>query len=91
MQSRITVTTVVFNIFSFEQQGKIKKLTGVKTKELLMWVTLSEIYLDNPPTGKITFQTPTGLYRTFPASAFEIEEGESMEVESTSGVAVAKA
>lgn len=56
-----------------------------------MWVTLSEIYLDNPPTGKITFQTPTGLYRTFPASAFEIEEGESMEVESTSGVAVAKA
>ncbi|XP_050383352.1 uncharacterized protein LOC126800104 [Argentina anserina] len=55
------------------EKGKIKKLTGVKTKELLVWVTVSEIYLDDPPTGKITFKTPTGLYRTFPASAFELD------------------
>ncbi|KAA8545269.1 hypothetical protein F0562_020053 [Nyssa sinensis] len=53
---------------------KIKKLTGVKTKELLVWVTLCDIYVDDPPTGKITFKTPTGLFRTFPVSAFEIEE-----------------
>ncbi|KAK1386359.1 Pentatricopeptide repeat-containing protein [Heracleum sosnowskyi] len=55
------------------EKGKIKKLTGVKTKELLMWIKLSDIYVDDPPTGKITFKTPTGLYRTFPVSAFEIE------------------
>ena len=54
--------------------GKIKKLTGVKTKELLVWVTLNDISLDDPPTGKITFRTPAGLFRSFPASAFEIEE-----------------
>ncbi|KAI4349888.1 hypothetical protein L6164_010431 [Bauhinia variegata] len=54
--------------------GKIKKLTGVKTKELLVWVTLSDIYQDDPPTGKITFKTPAGLFRSFPVSAFEIEE-----------------
>ncbi|KAM7478503.1 hypothetical protein LguiA_026716 [Lonicera macranthoides] len=77
--------------------GKIKNLTGVKTKEFLMWVSLKDIYLDNPPTGKLTFQTPKGLYRTFPASAFEIEEEESEEEESkevkesTNGVAVANA
>lgn len=56
------------------ESGKIKKLTGVKTKELLLWVTLSDIYVDDPPTGKITFKTPAGLFRSFPVSAFEIEE-----------------
>ncbi|XP_004139521.2 uncharacterized protein LOC101214389 [Cucumis sativus] len=56
------------------EKNKIKKLTGVKTKELLIWVSLSDIYVDDPPTGKITFQTPAGLYRTFPVSAFQVEE-----------------
>ncbi|KAI9186649.1 hypothetical protein LWI28_019481 [Acer negundo] len=56
------------------EKNKIKKLTGVKTKELLVWVTLCDIYVDDPPTGKITFKTPTGLFRTFPVSAFEVEE-----------------
>ncbi|XVF57599.1 hypothetical protein PTKIN_Ptkin06aG0218300 [Pterospermum kingtungense] len=55
------------------EQSKIKKLTGVKTKELLIWITLNEIYVDDPPTGKITFKTPAGLFRSFPVSAFEIE------------------
>ncbi|KAE8728462.1 pentatricopeptide repeat-containing protein [Hibiscus syriacus] len=54
------------------EKNKIKKLTGVKTKELLVWITLSDIYVDDPPTGKITFKTPSGLFRTFPVSAFEI-------------------
>jgi hypothetical protein len=53
--------------------GKIKKLTGVKVKELLVWLPLHEIQLDDPSTGKITFRAITGLFRTFPASAFEIE------------------
>ncbi|KAK1413999.1 hypothetical protein QVD17_29736 [Tagetes erecta] len=56
------------------EKFKIKKLTGVKSKELLMWITLSEISVDNPPTGKITFTATSGLYRTFPVSAFQIED-----------------
>ncbi|KAK7259006.1 hypothetical protein RIF29_24600 [Crotalaria pallida] len=59
------------------EHGKIKKLSGVKTKELLLWVSLSDIFVDDPPTGKITFKTPAGLYRSFPVSAFEIEEKEN--------------
>lgn len=55
---------------------RITKLTGVKAKELLLWVVLREIFVDDPPTGKITFKTPTGLFRTFPVEAFEIEEEE---------------
>ncbi|XP_065854793.1 uncharacterized protein [Euphorbia lathyris] len=56
------------------EKHKIKKLTGVKTKELLVWVSLSDIYVDDGSKEKITFQIPTGLYRTFPVSAFMVEE-----------------
>ncbi|OMP09417.1 hypothetical protein COLO4_05530 [Corchorus olitorius] len=60
------------------EKNKIKRLTGVKTKELLIWITLSDIYVDDPPTGKITFKTPAGLSRSFPVSAFEIEGEEQV-------------
>ncbi|KAI5424565.1 hypothetical protein KIW84_030663 [Lathyrus oleraceus] len=52
-------------------------MSGVKSKELFIWVTLSDIYVDDPPTEKITFQTPAGLSRTFVVSAFELEEKSS--------------
>lgn len=61
-------------VTAYVEPNRIKKLTGVKTKELLIWVTLTEIYLDDPPTGKITFKTPAGLFRSFPVEAFQIEE-----------------
>ena len=67
------------------EHGKIKKLTGVKTKELLLWVSLSDIYVDDPPTGRITFKTPAGLFRSFPVSAFEIE-GTSKDVKDNAQV-----
>uniref|UniRef100_A0A2P2KBR1 Uncharacterized protein LOC101214389 n=1 Tax=Rhizophora mucronata TaxID=61149 RepID=A0A2P2KBR1_RHIMU len=75
-------------VTAITEANKIKKLTGVKTKELLLWVTLSDIYVDDPPTGKITFQTPAGLYRSFHVSAFQIEDSkEAKDVkEETKGV-----
>ncbi|KAK2991769.1 hypothetical protein RJ640_015503 [Escallonia rubra] len=79
-------------VTAYVEQNKIKKLTGVKTKELLMWITLGDIYVDDPPTGKITFKTPTGLFRTFPVSAFEVEEPakEVKEVNGAGGAAASK-
>ncbi|XP_042477891.1 uncharacterized protein LOC122059262 [Macadamia integrifolia] len=63
-------------ITAFVEPRKFKKLSGVKSKELLIWITLSDIYIDNPSSGKITFMTPAGLSRTFPVSAFDLEEDE---------------
>ncbi|CAI8617014.1 unnamed protein product [Vicia faba] len=68
------VTSYATEVTAHVEKGKIKKLNGVKTKELFIWVTLSDIYVNDPPTGKITFQTPAGLSRTFPVSAFEVDE-----------------
>ncbi|XVE89541.1 hypothetical protein DITRI_Ditri20bG0004300 [Diplodiscus trichospermus] len=67
------LVTYATEVTAVVEKNKIKKLTGVKTKELLVWITLSDIYVDDPPTGKITFKTPAGLSRSFPVSAFEIE------------------
>ena len=64
------------DVTAFVEDRRMKKMTGVKSKELLIWVTLCDMYIDDPASGKITFKTPTGLYRSFPVSAFEPEEEE---------------
>ncbi|XP_061361427.1 uncharacterized protein LOC133305272 [Gastrolobium bilobum] len=66
--------TYATEVTAYVEVGKIMKLTGVKAKELMVWLTLSDIFVDDPPTGNITFKSPTGLYRTFPVTAFELEE-----------------
>ncbi|KAI3771791.1 hypothetical protein L6452_02959 [Arctium lappa] len=57
-------------VTGFMGRFKIERLTGVKIKELLIWITLNEITIDDPLTGNITFGSPSGLYRTFPALAY---------------------
>ncbi|XP_076915472.1 uncharacterized protein LOC143574838 [Bidens hawaiensis] len=61
-------------VTAFIERFKIKKLTGVKAKELLMWIPVSEITVDNPPTGKVTFKSSYGISKSYPVSAFEIDD-----------------
>lgn len=61
-------------VTAFVENRRMRRLTGVKTKELLFWVSISDIYVDEKDLEKITFGNPTGISRTFPVSAFELEE-----------------
>ncbi|KAL1535020.1 hypothetical protein AAHA92_31124 [Salvia divinorum] len=61
-------------VTDYVEQKKIKQLVGVKAKEMLMWLTICDIYVDDPPTGMITFKSPTGLSRSFPVDAFVTED-----------------
>lgn len=61
-------------VTAFVENHRMKRITGVKSKEILIWVTVSEIGINESNTDKITFGTTTGLSRTFPVSAFEIDE-----------------
>lgn len=63
-------------VTAFVENRRMTKVTGVKSKELLFWITVSEIYINLEPTdsGKITFASTSGLSRSFPVSAFEQEE-----------------
>jgi hypothetical protein len=64
-------------ITAFVEDRRMKCLTGVKSKELLIWVTLSDMFIDKDDPTKITFKTSTGLRRTFPVAAFANEEGKA--------------
>lgn len=66
------------NITAYLEKGRLKKLTGVKAKEFLLWVSIVDIALENPdaePTGKeedakIHFKSFAGIGKTFPLKAF---------------------
>ncbi|KAK6917911.1 Protein of unknown function DUF538 [Dillenia turbinata] len=53
-------------ISGYIDRKKIKKLKGVKAKELMLWPTVS----DDPPTGKIHFKSLGRITKTFPVEAF---------------------
>ncbi|XP_022720813.1 uncharacterized protein LOC111278453 [Durio zibethinus] len=58
----------------FAEKGGVKKVTGVKSKELFLWVSISDIFIEDPSSGKIFFAIPSGIRAHFPISAFELEE-----------------
>ncbi|XP_031131974.1 uncharacterized protein LOC116033365 [Ipomoea triloba] len=57
-------------IYGYVEKKRIKKLKGVKAKELMLWPPVSEISVDDPPTGKIHFKSLAGITKTFPVDAF---------------------
>ena len=63
-------------VTAFVEKHRMRKVTGVKSKELLIWITISDIYIDDPSSGKIAFgNSTTGISRSFPVSAFDLDEG----------------
>ncbi|KAM0021156.1 hypothetical protein Hdeb2414_s0024g00647701 [Helianthus debilis subsp. tardiflorus] len=58
-------------ITSYFEKCKIKKLSGVKSKEVMIWISLIEIFFEDPTSDKVTMKTPTGISKTFPKVAFE--------------------
>ena len=60
-------------VTAFVEKDKMKKMTGVKTKELMLWLSVVEMYIEDPSSGKITFKTGTGLSDSFTSSAFQLE------------------
>ncbi|KAG1346452.1 hypothetical protein COCNU_06G002810 [Cocos nucifera] len=57
-------------IHGYVEKRRIKKLKGVKAKELLLWPPVNDITVDEPPTGKIHFKSLAGVTKTFPVEAF---------------------
>ncbi|XP_004494533.1 uncharacterized protein [Cicer arietinum] len=56
------------------EYGKIMNIKGVKSREFMLWIAIADIYIDNPPTGKIYFKTYSGISKSLPFSTFEIAE-----------------
>ncbi|ESQ33874.1 hypothetical protein EUTSA_v10009038mg [Eutrema salsugineum] len=58
-------------ITAFVEDRRMKRLTGVKSKELMIWVPVNDIFIKEKDPEKITFANSTGLSRTFKVSAFQ--------------------
>ena len=67
-------------ITGYAEKGRIKKVKGIKTRELMVWVPVEEIALDQPATGKLICKSIAGITKTFPASAFHIPEKENQKM-----------
>ncbi|XP_078180226.1 uncharacterized protein LOC144574201 [Carex rostrata] len=66
------VVSYATEVTAFVEKGKVKTITGVKTKELFLWLSVVEVYNEEASKQKITFKTGTGLSESFDVSAFEI-------------------
>ncbi|XP_057431816.1 uncharacterized protein LOC130724565 [Lotus japonicus] len=71
--------TVSFDkeVTAFVEEHRMRRLTGVKTKELFIWLTISEIFVDDPASGKISFGSSSGIARSYPLSAFALQEDQT--------------
>ena len=61
-------------VTAFIEKGKLRKITGVKVKELMLWISILEMYVPEASPDKVTFKTGTGLSDTFDAAAFALGE-----------------
>uniref|UniRef100_A0A453J6F2 Uncharacterized protein n=1 Tax=Aegilops tauschii subsp. strangulata TaxID=200361 RepID=A0A453J6F2_AEGTS len=62
-------------VTAFVEPGRLRKIAGVKTKELFLWLSVVEVYVESVTApGKVTFKTGTGLSDTFDAAAFALGE-----------------
>ncbi|RLN33543.1 uncharacterized protein C2845_PM03G18530 [Panicum miliaceum] len=59
---------------AFAEKGKLRNITGVKTKELMLWLSVVEVYVPEASPEKVTFKTGAGLSDSFDAAAFAIGE-----------------
>ncbi|KAL8103452.1 hypothetical protein AgCh_027873 [Apium graveolens] len=64
-------TTFDTEVTAFLEERRMRKVTGVKSKELMLWVSITDIRIDDPASGKIIFTATAGITKTFPVSAFE--------------------
>lgn len=61
-------------VTAFVEDRRMRKVNGVKTKELFIWITIADISIERSDSSKITFATSSGLSKTFPVSAFDLQE-----------------
>ncbi|KAE7996208.1 hypothetical protein FH972_000949 [Carpinus fangiana] len=57
-----------------KKEYRLRNITGVKMKEMILWIAICEIYLQDPPSDKVVIAVPGGLSRTFPVAEFELED-----------------
>ena len=61
-------------VTAYVEKFKMKKMTGIKSKQVFLWVPITEMSIDDPASQKVYFKTPVGIGKSFPLVAFMTEE-----------------
>ncbi|KAL5539727.1 hypothetical protein UlMin_043856 [Ulmus minor] len=61
-------------VTAYVEKSRMKKMSGVKSKQMFLWVPITEMCIEDPAKKKILFKTPMGIGRSFPITAFMTEE-----------------
>ncbi|KAL4355436.1 hypothetical protein GQ457_06G038220 [Hibiscus cannabinus] len=69
-----TKVSYAAEVTAYVEKFKMKKMTGVKSKQVFIWVPITEMSIDDAPGDKIYFKTPMGIGKSFPVTAFMTEE-----------------
>ncbi|CAD6213271.1 unnamed protein product [Miscanthus lutarioriparius] len=64
-------------VTAYVEDGRMKRMTGVRSKQVMLWVPVVETSLDGEKRDKIYFKSSVGIGRSFPASAFPDEDEEA--------------
>ncbi|CDP12223.1 unnamed protein product [Coffea canephora] len=78
-----TLVSYATEVTAYVEKFKMKKMTGVKSKQLLLWIPIAEMSIDDPDHKKIYFNTPLGIGKFFPITAFMTQEEKRKYLEST--------
>lgn len=75
---RGTATRVRYDaeVTAYVEEGRMKRMTGVRSKQVMLWVPIVEMSLDGDKRDKVYFKSNVGIGRSYPASAFPDEDEE---------------
>ncbi|XP_014506951.1 uncharacterized protein LOC106766732 [Vigna radiata var. radiata] len=69
-----TRVSYAVEVTGYVEKFRMKKMTGIKSKQMLLWVPISEMSIEDPKGKKILFKTPVGIGKSFPIIAFMTPE-----------------
>ncbi|XP_057968060.1 uncharacterized protein LOC131157732 [Malania oleifera] len=69
-----TRVSYAVEVTGYVERLRMKRMTGVKSKQVMLWVPITEMSVEEPARRRIHFKTPVGLGRAFPVTAFMTEE-----------------
>ncbi|XP_021621548.1 uncharacterized protein LOC110621583 [Manihot esculenta] len=69
-----TKVSYAIEVTAYVEKLKMKKMTGVKSKQMFLWVPITEMSIEDPESKKIYFKTPMGIGKSFPITAFMTDE-----------------
>ncbi|KAI3501504.1 hypothetical protein L1887_29375 [Cichorium endivia] len=76
-----TLVSYATEVTAYIEKCKMKKMTGVKSKQLLMWVPIVEMSMEDANSRKIYFKIPIGVGKSYPITAFMTEEEKKKYIE----------